>query len=161
MALAGRVAAATCRWLLLVAEFDARDGADRYGLASTARWLSHHCGISHRTAQEHVRVARTLAAHPVLAESMSAGRISYSHARAISRVAQPEEHDLVLELVTLAEYVPYWLASSPAGAQGGSWSRWCADCAASTTSSPTPSSNAPDRPARPCPPGRSRIPGGA
>ena len=35
VALAGRVAAATCRWLLLVAEFDARDGADRYGLAST------------------------------------------------------------------------------------------------------------------------------
>ncbi len=104
VALAGRVAAATCRWLLLVAEFDAREGADRYGLPSTARWLSHHCGISARTARDHVRVAHALTAHPVLADAMSAGRISYSHARAISRVAQPDEHDLVADLVSMAEY---------------------------------------------------------
>lgn len=36
--LAGRVASATCRWLLLVAEFDAREGASAYGLSTTARW---------------------------------------------------------------------------------------------------------------------------
>src|SRR5882762_3522040 len=62
--LAGRLAAAMCRWLLLVAEFDARDGAARFGLASTARWLSYACGLSRRTAIDHVRVARTLAAFP-------------------------------------------------------------------------------------------------
>jgi hypothetical protein len=28
--LAGRLAVATCRWLLLVARFDAADGADRW-----------------------------------------------------------------------------------------------------------------------------------
>src|SRR5882757_7663515 len=39
--LAGRLAAAMCRWLLLVAEFDARDGAAKFGLASTSRWLSY------------------------------------------------------------------------------------------------------------------------
>lgn len=56
--LAGRLSAATCRWLLLVAEFDAREGYARWCLPSTARWLSHTCGLSARTAIEHVRVAR-------------------------------------------------------------------------------------------------------
>src|SRR5882757_5871779 len=77
--LAGRLASAMCRWLLLVADFDARDGAAPFGFASTARWLSYSCGLSRRTAVEQVRVARALAEFPVLAESMAAGRLSYSH----------------------------------------------------------------------------------
>src|SRR5882757_10890006 len=56
--MAGRLAAATCRWLLLVAEFDACDGAARCGLASTSRWLSYVCGLSRRTAIDHVRTDR-------------------------------------------------------------------------------------------------------
>ena len=103
VALAGRVASATCRWLLLVAEFDAREGAD-VRAALRARWLSHHCGIAARTARDHVRVAHALTAHPVSAEREDAGRICLSHARAISRVAQPDEHDLVADLVSMAEY---------------------------------------------------------
>ena len=102
--LAGRLAAAMCRWLLLVAEFDARDGAARFGLASTARWLSYACGLSRRTAIDHVRVARSLAAFPALTESMSAGRLSYSHVRAISRVARPGEEQLVADLIVVAEH---------------------------------------------------------
>ena len=101
--LAGRLAAATCRWLLLVAAFDAREGGTRFGLPSTARWLSHTCGLSRRTAVEHVRVARALAAHPQLAAAMSAGRLSYSHVRAITRVAAPGEDTLVRDLVMVAE----------------------------------------------------------
>ncbi|HEY7859115.1 MAG TPA: hypothetical protein VIC82_11515, partial [Candidatus Nanopelagicales bacterium] len=46
---AGRVASAQCRWLLLVAQFDALDGASEYGLPTTTRWISHHCGIAART----------------------------------------------------------------------------------------------------------------
>lgn len=102
--LAGRLAAATCRWLLLVAAFDARDGAVNFGLPSTARWLSHCCGVSHRTAVEHVRVARALAAFPALAGAMSSGRLSYSHARAISRLARAGEQAFVDDLVTAAEH---------------------------------------------------------
>jgi uncharacterized heparinase superfamily protein len=81
--MAGRLAAATCRWLLLVADFDARDGCARFGLASTAAWLSHACGLSRRTAVEHVRVARGLAAFPTLAEAMSAGRLSYGGVKSL------------------------------------------------------------------------------
>src|SRR4051812_32135622 len=86
--MAGRLAAAMCRWLLLVAEFDARNGPAKFCVGSTGRWLSHYCGISARTARDHVRVARVLAAHAVLAEAFGAGRISYSHVRAIARVAE-------------------------------------------------------------------------
>jgi hypothetical protein len=96
IALAGRVASAQCRWLVLVADFDAMDGAQAYGLPSTTRWLSHHCGIASRTARDHLRVARALAVYPALARSMDAGRISYSHARIIaSTVDADQEPELV------------------------------------------------------------------
>ncbi len=101
---AGRLAAATCRWLLLVAEFDTRDGCARFGLGTISRWLSHTCGISRRTAIDHVRVARALAAFPALAAAMSAGRVSYSHARAISRIAAAGDEQLVADLVHVAEH---------------------------------------------------------
>lgn len=102
--LAGRLAAATCRWLLLVAAFDAREGFSRFGLPNTAWWLAHYCGLSRRTARDHVRVARTLAAHPGLAAAMGAGRVSYSHVRAISRVAELGDERLVTDLVSVAEH---------------------------------------------------------
>src|SRR5882757_6000566 len=100
----GRLAAATCRWLLLVAEFDARDGAAPFGLGSTAAWLSYACGLSRRTAVDQVRVARTLAGFPRLVAAMSAGRVSYSHVRAISRIARPGEDQLVADLIMVAEH---------------------------------------------------------
>src|SRR5882757_9280973 len=102
--MAGRLSAAMCRWLLLIAEFDACDGAAKFGLPSTSGWLSYACGLSRRTAIDHVRVARALAAFPALVESMSAGRISYSHARAISRVARAGEERLVGDLIMVAEH---------------------------------------------------------
>ncbi len=105
--MAGRLAAATCRWLLLVAAFDAREGCARSGLSSTARWLTHCCGLSTRAARDHVRVARTLAAYPTLAGEMTAGRLSYSHVRAIARLAPgsdtARDERLVAELVEVAE----------------------------------------------------------
>ena len=102
--LSGRIAAATSRWLLLVADFDRREACKAFGLGSTARWLAHHCGIAHRTAVEHVRVARALLSHDRLAGEMAAGRISYSHARAISRVVEPADGELLERLVDMAEH---------------------------------------------------------
>src|SRR5271154_3642621 len=100
----GRLAAATCRWLLLVAQFEARQGYLAFGLASTAQWLTHACGIAHRTAVEHVRVARSLRQHPRLAVEMGAGRLSYSQARVISRIAGPNEDGLVDDLIEAARH---------------------------------------------------------
>lgn len=101
---AGRLAAATGAWLLLVADFDACDAAWKFGMASTAQWLSFHCGIAARTANDHVRVARALAAFPKLAEQMAAGIVSYSHARVIARVAKPGEFRLVDDLLDVARH---------------------------------------------------------
>jgi len=100
--LAGRLAAATCRWLLLVAQFDACGGCAAFGLASTARWLGHYCGLAHSTAVEHVWVARALAGFPELAAAMGAGRLSYSQVRAISRLAHDGEHRLIEDLIEAA-----------------------------------------------------------
>jgi hypothetical protein len=102
--LAGRLSAATCRWLLLVAEFDAREGYARWCLPSTARWLSHTCGLSARTGIEHVRVARALAAFPALADAMASGRLSYSQVRAISRAVRPGEEATLIDLIDAAKH---------------------------------------------------------
>jgi hypothetical protein len=102
--MAGRLAAATCRWLLLVAAFDARDGCAEFGLASTARWLSHYRGLSRRTGIEHVKVSRVLAGYPSLAAAMTTGRLSYSHVRAISRIAERGSAGLVDDLIMMAEH---------------------------------------------------------
>ncbi|HEY0869395.1 MAG TPA: HNH endonuclease signature motif containing protein, partial [Acidothermaceae bacterium] len=75
-----------------------------FGLASTAQWLTHACGIAQRTAVEHVRVAGSLAQFPQLAAEMGAGRLSFSQVRAISRTATPGEHGLVADLVEAARH---------------------------------------------------------
>jgi Domain of unknown function (DUF222)/HNH endonuclease len=94
--LAGQIAAATCRFLRLLAEFDAREGWAGWQVRSCAQWLSWRCGIDLRTAREQVRVARSLAGLPRTTEAFAAGRLSYSKVRAVTRVATAEtEADLV------------------------------------------------------------------
>lgn len=95
--LAAQLASATCRFLQLVAEFDARQGWSQvHGIVSTAQWLSWRCGLSAGTAREQVRVARALADLPEITAAFAAGQLSYSKVRAISRVATAEtEHDLL------------------------------------------------------------------
>lgn len=94
--LAGQIAAATCRFLVLLGDFDAREGWAGWNVRSCAQWLSWRCGLDLRTAREHVRVARALRELPRLREAFEAGRLSYSKVRAVARVAAPHtEGDLV------------------------------------------------------------------
>ncbi|MDD9207726.1 DUF222 domain-containing protein [Georgenia sp. 10Sc9-8] len=94
--LAGHIAAATCRFLVLLGELDARGAWAGAGVRGTGHWLSYRCGMGEVAAREHVRVARALRHLPRTVEAFGAGQISYSKVRAISRVATPEnEHDLV------------------------------------------------------------------
>ena len=58
--LAGHLAAATCRFLVLLGDFDARRGWASWDMPSCAVWLSWKCQLSSGTAREHVRVARAL-----------------------------------------------------------------------------------------------------
>src|SRR5580704_13380123 len=64
--LAGHLAAATCRFLVLLADFDARRGWASWEMNSCAQWLSWKCQLSSGTAREHVRVARALRVLPVI-----------------------------------------------------------------------------------------------
>ena len=94
--LAGHLTAATCRFLLLVADFDARRGWADWEMPSCAAWLSWKCQIASGTAREQVRVARALAALPAITAEFAAGRLSYAKVRALTRIATAEtEHDLL------------------------------------------------------------------
>jgi len=94
--LAGHLAAATCQFLLLVADFDARGGWASWEMPSCAAWLSWKCQLAPGTAREHVRVARLLGGFPLIREEFGAGRLSYAKVRALTRIAAPEtERDLV------------------------------------------------------------------
>jgi hypothetical protein len=94
--LAGHLTAATCQFLLLVADFDARQGWASWELPSCAAWLAWKCQIAPGTAREHVRVARALGKFPLIRTEFAAGRLSYAKVRALTRIAAPEtESDLV------------------------------------------------------------------
>ena len=87
--LAGHLAAATCRFLVLLGDFDARRGWASWEMGSCAQWLSWKCQMSSGTAREHVRVARALRDLPVIRARFAAGRLSYAKVRALTRIAAP------------------------------------------------------------------------
>src|ERR1700740_2943577 len=76
--LAGHLAAATCRFLVLLGDFDAREGWASWEMTSCAAWLSWTGKLSSGTAREHVRVARPLRDLPVIRGEFGAGRLSYA-----------------------------------------------------------------------------------
>lgn len=95
--LAGQIAAATSRFLCLLAEFDARDGWAGWGVRSCAHWLAWRCGLDLRTGREYVRVARALNDLPHTMLTFGQGRLSYSKVRAISRVATPDNEESLVD----------------------------------------------------------------
>ena len=93
-----RISAETCRWLLLVAELDRREAYLQWGCRSCAHWLSWHCGVGLRAAQDHVRVAGRLDELPLIRDAFARGELSYSKARALTRIASEESEAELLEL---------------------------------------------------------------
>ena len=96
--LAGHLAAATCRFLVLLADFDARRGWASWEMSSCAQWLSWKCQMSSGTAREHVRVARALRELPVIRARFAAARLSYAKVRALTRIATPATEAGLAEL---------------------------------------------------------------
>ncbi len=93
---AGQLAATTCHWLLLIAEYQRREAYRDWGFPSCAGWLAWQCSLDPRSAREHVRVGQRLAELPLVRECFGRGELSYSKVRAITRVANAEtEADLV------------------------------------------------------------------
>jgi hypothetical protein len=99
--LTGHINAANLRWLMLVAEFDRRNGWSDSATQSCAHWLNWKCGIAMGAAREKVRVARALEKLPKVAAAMASGALSYSKAREITRVATPGNED---DLLMIAEH---------------------------------------------------------
>jgi hypothetical protein len=62
--LAGHIAAATARMVLLLAEFDRRGAFGKWGCSSSAHWMTWKCAMSGRAARERLRVGRALASSP-------------------------------------------------------------------------------------------------
>lgn len=88
--------AAEYKWLMMVREFDQEGLWQLEGICSCAHWLNWKCGIGMNAAREKVRVANALAGLPKLSARYAKGEISYSKARAISRIATPENEDYLL-----------------------------------------------------------------
>ena len=94
--LAGHLNAANHRWLLLIAEFDRREGWADGSTQSCAHWLTWKCGLDRGAAREKVRVAHALASLPLISASMARGALSYSKVRALTRVATPDNEETLL-----------------------------------------------------------------
>ena len=105
--LTGHLNAANYRWLALIAEFDRLQGWSDGSTASCAHWLNWKCGIDIGAAREKVRVAHALEKLPRIAAAMACGELSYSKARALTRVAceGTEEYFLSIALHGTAAHV--------------------------------------------------------
>ena len=84
---------ATCRQLMIIAEFDRRQGWGDDGVRSCAHWLNWRCGITLVAAREKIRVAHALGKLPKTIKAFSTGVLSYSKARAITRVGTAHNED--------------------------------------------------------------------
>src|SRR5580692_12307793 len=105
--LTGHLNAANGRWLSLIAEFDRLEGWSDGSTSSCAHWLNWQCGIDLGAAREKVRVAHALEKLPRIAAAMARGELSYSKARALTRVAceNTEEYFLSIALHGTASHV--------------------------------------------------------
>src|SRR5262245_13398902 len=95
------------RMLVLVREFDDRFGWKKWSFRNCAEWLAYRTEISLSAAREKVRTAHALRSLPAISAAFEQGRLSYTKVRALTRVAQLRDEDLLLAyaLDTTAENV--------------------------------------------------------
>jgi hypothetical protein len=62
----------------------------QFDCAHIYEYLERYCDLHPRTAREYVRVARALAALPLMRAKLEAEEIRYSTARELTRIAMPE-----------------------------------------------------------------------
>ena len=98
--LCGHIYAATHHLLTLIREFDDQQYWVELGFQSCAHWLNFHCGFGMHSARERIRVAHALAELPKIDEAFSKGALSYSKARAITRIADASNEEYLLMMAT-------------------------------------------------------------
>jgi hypothetical protein len=93
--------------LVLVRELDDRFGWKQWSFKNCAEWLAYRTEIGLSAAREKVRIAHALRSLPAISAAFAEGRLSYSKVRALTRVADLHQEDLLLAyaLDTTAENV--------------------------------------------------------
>ena len=84
------------RVLTDIREFEAGGGWHPQGAQSCAHWLSWRVGWTLGTARDRVRVAQRLGELPRIDAALARAEVSYSKVRAMTRVATPENEELLL-----------------------------------------------------------------
>lgn len=100
--LSAHLDAATHRLLECIRRFDEAGGWHEQGAASCAHWLAWRVGWDQATARERVRVARALGRLPAIDGALRSARLSYAKARALTRVATPDNEAKLLEMALIA-----------------------------------------------------------
>jgi hypothetical protein len=85
----------------LVRTFDARQGADADGAASTACWLRDRLRLSDRDARQLVGLARSLDRLPLMAAALACGAVTPAHVRVL------DGHTKRLDAAVIAEGEPH------------------------------------------------------
>ena len=93
--LCAHITAATYRLLCLLKVYDEEERWQ--GFRSCAHWLSWRTGISLGPAREKMRVARCLPSLSLIPEAFAKGELSYSKVRALTRIADAENEEKLLD----------------------------------------------------------------
>src|SRR5262245_24520935 len=83
---AAHLNAGTHRLLTLIRAFDEGGGWADHGALTCSHWLQWRIGLAPGAAREKVRVARALGTLPAIDAALRRGELSYSQARALTRV---------------------------------------------------------------------------
>ena len=97
ISLSSHINATEYEFLVLVREFDLRQGWRAYHFNNCAEWLNMKCGISPGTAREKIRVANALFDLTATSLAFQKGELSYSKARALTRIATPHNEEELLD----------------------------------------------------------------
>ena len=135
--LCAHITAATYQLLRLLKVYDEEERWQ--GFRSCAHWLSWRTGISLGPAREKMRVARCLPSLSLIPEAFARGELSYSKVRALTRIANAENEEKLLEFARhgttahVERMVRYWRrldrgdASEAARAERRGLSVWLTD----------------------------------
>ena len=91
------ISRASHQFLSLLREFDLRQGWKAYGSNDCAEWLDFKLKMERKTALEKIRVARALWHVPKIDQAFAKGALSYSQVRALTRVANVDNEEALLE----------------------------------------------------------------
>ena len=85
-------------FLELLRQFDEQRYWEGLGFRSCSHWLNFKCGIGFNAARERLRMAHALVGLPKISAGFSEGTLSFSKVRAMTRIATPENEDMLLNI---------------------------------------------------------------